>query len=73
LTDEHIRLALLRQRSLFGSQQAMARALGVSEQNLGRFLTGKQGIMTARGRGKLIRALGLEVERVLVLKPKEGI
>jgi hypothetical protein len=44
VTEDDLRLALLKQRKLFGTQKEMAKALGVSEKNLGRFITGKQGI-----------------------------
>lgn len=66
MTEDDIRLALLKQRKLFGTQQEMAKALGMSEQNLGRFMTGKQGL----GMHRLLKALGLEVVTVRVLKPK---
>lgn len=69
MTDEHIRMALLKQRRLFGTQKALAEALGMSEQNLYRFLAGKQGLV-GNGGHKLLQALGLEPAMVRILKPE---
>jgi DNA-binding transcriptional regulator YdaS (Cro superfamily) len=69
MTEDDLRLALLKQRKLFGTQKEMAKALGVSEQNLGRFITGKQGIRMH----KMLEALGLECATVTVIRPKEAL
>lgn len=69
MTENDIRRALLKQRKLFGTQKALAESLGMSEQNLYRFLAGKQGLV-GNGGHKLLQALGIEPEIVRVLKPE---
>lgn len=71
MTDEDIRRALLKQRKLFGTQKELAAAIGVSEQALGRFMTGRQRCTDRHS--KIFQALGLEVATVRVIRPKEKI
>lgn len=70
MTEDAIRLVLLKQRKLFGTQKALAEAMGMSEQNLYRFLAGRQGLQ-GNGGHKLMQALGLEAAMVKVIRPKE--
>jgi hypothetical protein len=65
VTENDIRIMLLRQAALFGGKEALADALGMSKQNLHRFLNGTQGL---RHR-KVLDALG--VTYVKTLGPKE--
>jgi methylphosphotriester-DNA--protein-cysteine methyltransferase len=69
VTENDIRILLLRQVALFGGKEALADALGMSKQNLHRFLNGTQGLR----HHKVLDALGLETAMVRVLKPKTDI
>jgi DNA-binding Xre family transcriptional regulator len=66
VTEDDLRLMLLKQRKLFGSQQELARAIGVSEQNLYRFISGVQKSLHMR---KMQEAVGAHVVTVRMLKP----
>jgi hypothetical protein len=52
-------------RKLFGTQKEMAAAIGVSEQNLYRFISGGQSIHFR----KMQDAIGAHIAMVRVLKP----
>lgn len=75
MTENDVRILLLRQVSIFGTKKQLASELGISTQNLHRFLAGKQGCANGHGErcAKIIQALGLEPVMVQVLKPKEEI
>ena len=64
---------LLLQRRLFGTQQELARALGVSEQALSNFVSRRTHF--PRRDSTILAALGLEVDAKMVwvsdIKPKE--
>lgn len=64
MTEDDLRVAILKQRKLFGSQKEMADALGVSEQNLNRFVCG-QGVRFR----KMQEAIGAHIVTVTMLKP----
>lgn len=66
MSEDDLRLMLLKQRKLFGSQRALAQALGVSEQNLYRFIGGVQKGIHFR---KMQDAIGAHVVTVRMLKP----
>jgi hypothetical protein len=59
VTENDIRIMLLRQAALFGGKEALADALGMSKQNLHRFLNGTQGLR----HHKVLDALGVTWSR----------
>lgn len=69
MTNDDLRRALLLQRRLFGSQTALADAMGVSPQALSQFLKRRNAI--PRDDSQILKAMGLHVEVERVLKPDE--
>ncbi len=64
MTEDDLRVAILKQRKLFGSQKELAEAIGISEQNLNRFICGQPVRFRA-----MQEAIGGHVAMVRVLKP----
>lgn len=72
MTHDDLRRALLLQRRLFGSNEEMAAAIGVSGSALSHFLGRRN---CTRSDSRIVQALGVEVavERVVKLKLKNEI
>lgn len=66
MNEDDLRLMVLRLRKLYGSQKALAQAIGVSENNLSRFVAGKQTSFHFR---RMQEALGAHITTVRIIKP----